>query len=321
MGCWGVGLYSDDVAIDVKEDYVEELKEGKSGIEATDKLLRIYADSLNDEDESTVFWLALADTQWKYGRLEERVKEKALEVIRSGKNLEIWKEDNPKLLPKREKVLKELEEKLLSPQGPEKKVKKYSYYRCPWKIGDVYAYRFTSEYAKEAGVYGKYIYFVKISEGPFLSKTIAPFVYFYRYIGDDLLSVDEVKQIDYLCQMEPKYYESYEEAVLRLPYLIVDSHNNVGQCIKFSLKLWNTSERIVPYKNLTYIGNIPDIKRVGEKEIAPYKERWPQITEESDDERRILFYKWNEMDEHLIKLFNEWNAVMPYEYKKKELSD
>jgi hypothetical protein len=48
---------------------------------AVDRLMSEDAESLADPDEVPVFWLALADTSWKCGRLEKRVRDNALRII------------------------------------------------------------------------------------------------------------------------------------------------------------------------------------------------------------------------------------------------
>lgn len=140
MGAWGVGLYRDDVTCDVRSDYVNRLKVGLSNIDATKDLIELNLDFIEDPDDGPLFWLALADTQWKYGRLLPEIKEIALEYIRSCTDLEKWKE-NKKQYEKRKKVLDELEERLNSPMPPEKKVSKLVIRKAKWKIGDVLLYR------------------------------------------------------------------------------------------------------------------------------------------------------------------------------------
>ena len=44
----------------------------------------------NDEDEACVFWLALAATQSKLGRLIDLVRDRAIEIIDSGADLRRW---------------------------------------------------------------------------------------------------------------------------------------------------------------------------------------------------------------------------------------
>ena len=108
MGAWGVKLYQDDVACDVKNEYIFKLKVGLSNEVITQNMINNY---LVSEDE-IIFWLALADTQWRYGRLREEVKENAIKIIDSGMDLERWKE-NIDLLEKRKQILFELKSQLL----------------------------------------------------------------------------------------------------------------------------------------------------------------------------------------------------------------
>jgi hypothetical protein len=62
MGAWGTALFSDDTAGDVRDSYVDLVGDGLTGPEATKALLHEWSNSLNDPDESPVFWLALAET-------------------------------------------------------------------------------------------------------------------------------------------------------------------------------------------------------------------------------------------------------------------
>ena len=39
MGTWGYGLYSDDVTRDVKDIYVDKLRRGKSGMQASKEMI------------------------------------------------------------------------------------------------------------------------------------------------------------------------------------------------------------------------------------------------------------------------------------------
>ena len=86
--------------------------------------------------------------QWKYGRLHPKVKKEALRYLKLGTNLERWKEENPKLFPKRKKVLEELKERLESPMPPEKKVGKLKIFKANWNVGDLLLYQIhsTTEY-------------------------------------------------------------------------------------------------------------------------------------------------------------------------------
>ena len=51
----------------------------------------------SDEDDAPVFWFAMADMQWNYGRLQEEVKKKALYYLNDMKNLQRWEYENLKM--------------------------------------------------------------------------------------------------------------------------------------------------------------------------------------------------------------------------------
>lgn len=143
MGTWATGLFSDDLACDIRDEYKDKLADAETDQQATDALIGAWKQSLNDKDEAPVFWLALAATQWSVGRLEQRVLKEALAVIDSGTDLKRW-EQNPKAYKKRQAALFKLRQKLLSPQPSRKKVKKQFKDFCDWKIGELISYRLKS---------------------------------------------------------------------------------------------------------------------------------------------------------------------------------
>lgn len=143
MGAWGTALFSDDTACDVRDEYIDHLGDGLTGTQATERLLNKWASSLNDQDEAPVFWLSLAATQWKHGRLESRVLQNALDVIDNGSDLVKWK-SSPDYW-KRQAVLEKLRATLLSPQPPEKHVRKHFRDVNEWQVGDLVTYRLLSK--------------------------------------------------------------------------------------------------------------------------------------------------------------------------------
>jgi hypothetical protein len=143
MGAWGPGLFSDDLACDIRDEYRELIGDGLPGPEATDRLLMTFADERLDRDSGPVFWLALAATQWKCGRLEERVKTKALEIIETETDLHRWENDS-KLAKKRKIVLEKLHTRLLSEQPIQVTIKKAYKQKTSFRLGDIFSYRLKS---------------------------------------------------------------------------------------------------------------------------------------------------------------------------------
>lgn len=78
MAAWGTGLYQDDVAEDVKEDYYNCFREdGLDNKAAYERMLSRYSEIKDDTEDGPIFWMALSDVMWDLGKLNEEVKEKA----------------------------------------------------------------------------------------------------------------------------------------------------------------------------------------------------------------------------------------------------
>jgi hypothetical protein len=144
MGVFGSALFSDDLALDVRDRYLALVGEGLEGSKATDLLQAEWGDALGDSESAAVFWLALSATQSKCGRLEDRVKAQALNVIDTGADLVRWHQQ-PRLLARRRIVLERLRTQLAGPQRTPKRILKRYRSECDWKIGEVIAFRLRSE--------------------------------------------------------------------------------------------------------------------------------------------------------------------------------
>jgi hypothetical protein len=113
MAASGVGLFHDDVAADVRRAYLDLLARGASDADAFRTMLREWKEAITDYDDGPVFWLALAATQWEYGRLQPRARSQALKIIDQEKGLDRWAEAG--LSRKRRAMLARLKKKLLTP--------------------------------------------------------------------------------------------------------------------------------------------------------------------------------------------------------------
>lgn len=241
MGAWGTSLYANDSASDIRGDYVDKLRRGMSNEEVTEELIKRNWEVMGDEEEEPLFWYALADTQWNYGRLLPEVKEKALYFLGQDAELERWRESGQKQLEAWMKTLDKLKTKLLSPMPPEKKVSKYRLYQCKWKLGDVFTYHLDSDYSKEKGFWGQYVVFRKVSEDKCWPGHIIPVVQVYKWIGEKIPPLDILPNMRLLEQMV------YSENWLK--------HFKAEQ--DYYITLYSTSERVIPHNNLTFLGNLP----------------------------------------------------------------
>ena len=137
MGVWGTGLFSDDVACDVRDHYRELIEDGVEDAAATRQTVEKFGASLDESDG--VALLALAVTQSKLGRLDPDVRDRALAALDRGADLEIWERDNPKLLPKRRAVLEKARAQLTGPQPPPRRLRPPKRISSGLAAGDVLA--------------------------------------------------------------------------------------------------------------------------------------------------------------------------------------
>lgn len=143
MGTWGTALFSDDLAADLRGEFRDLIGEGLTAEAAINRLKTEFKASLRDPDEESVFWLALADTGWRLGRLDHDVLQNALRVIDSGQDLARWEDTADR--KKREQVLIKLRTKLLTPPPTAKPVARRIKSANEWQIGEVIAFRLLSE--------------------------------------------------------------------------------------------------------------------------------------------------------------------------------
>lgn len=139
MGTWGVGIFSDDTAADIRGDWRDLLGDGLATEAATERLLEAWKGSLADADEGPVVWLALAAAQVGTGRLTPRVRMEALAVIDRGADLHRWA-GSPDL-KKRQAVLEKLRGELLGPQKAPVRVPKRRVAVPRFEVGDVVGFR------------------------------------------------------------------------------------------------------------------------------------------------------------------------------------
>ena len=142
MGTWGTGLYSDDLAADLKTDLRELIGEGLSLDVAVERLSGDYASSLADGEEAPVFWLAIADAAWRLGRPHPQATSTALQIIEEGIDLRRW--SSAKDRSRRAAILADLAGRLRSPAPAAKRIAKVIRANNAWTVGEVVSFRLSS---------------------------------------------------------------------------------------------------------------------------------------------------------------------------------
>jgi hypothetical protein len=126
VGAWGVGVFSDDLAVDVRGQWREALAADPQADlrRLTDSIVGDHrlAWSGDADDEEIVAWLALALAQHETGRLDDRVRDRALAIIETGADVDAWEEDGGQGAQRR-RVLDRLVAKLRGPQPVAKRLR------------------------------------------------------------------------------------------------------------------------------------------------------------------------------------------------------
>lgn len=197
MGTWGTNIFQNDVSEDVRDDYKNSLKTGKSDSEALKEILENSKDYLEDDDDKFDFWFGLASVMSDLGRLTDEVKNTAVKLIDDGGDIFRF-EDSKSDMKKRKAVLEKLREKLVGEQPERKKIPVAKAFICPWKANDVYIFKLDSEDFKNKPYFGKYI-------AVLVDETV-------NYDVDlplgDMLPVTYLK----LCEKRPESSEEIEKA-------------------------------------------------------------------------------------------------------------
>lgn len=153
MGAWGSGIFEDDVACDVRIQFRHAIEDGKSPSAARTAVLKTWKRALKDPDDGPTIWLALAATQLQCKCLEKQVRDKAVAILKSGGDIERWRETgDAKLIRSRKAVLARLGARLAKPlpksnparAKPKAKRKRFVESKTNFPRGELFAYQMTS---------------------------------------------------------------------------------------------------------------------------------------------------------------------------------
>lgn len=193
-----LSLYASSCAGEVRRRYIDLLKEGKASGEAVDILMDASVSERADPQYSKLFWLALADTMWQYGRLTEQIRTNALSVIAdSRQSLASLQESCPHIYATRISLLDELEEKFRTPQPEFRKVQTHIRFKTSWETGDVLAYRLSAQADEFAG---KVVCVHVVRSQRYGSGHVVPVVRVFHQVFEDIPSLEELRGLPYLPQ-------------------------------------------------------------------------------------------------------------------------
>lgn len=88
MSAWGIEIFDNDFAMDLKTDFTEMLGIGIS-IDDIEKQLLKDAPMENDEYEC-IYWSSLTSLEWDYGVLNDYIKNKTKYIIKNRPDYQLF---------------------------------------------------------------------------------------------------------------------------------------------------------------------------------------------------------------------------------------
>lgn len=229
MSGTGVGIFSNDMAMDVKWDFCQLLGLGKTIEEINEYILSSKPD--DDDEEACAFWSALAMISWQYGMLTDDIKAKAKYIIENHDDSELFIKKSD--IDARKAVLHDLL-KVLETENPKpKKRKKTFVYRTTWKQGDILALPVNGRYV--------YLHICSVKRRTRKIKELESDCVCAKLIG---IISDQVFDISYFTP----------EKLLKLGYANFDP-----TCICTVQQIWCSGirEQQAFEKKIVYVGNVP----------------------------------------------------------------
>jgi hypothetical protein len=119
MGAWGTGLWEDDLACDIQDEWNDLLDEGISPRKASKMILESWLEELEDyedarqrQSDESILYISLAALQMRHKALTIKIKKKAIELIEKGADLELWEDGDQENYDERKKFVDDFKEKL-----------------------------------------------------------------------------------------------------------------------------------------------------------------------------------------------------------------
>lgn len=112
MGTISTKIIGDDLVKDIISIYNNCLKKELSFDDAKEIILESFSDSISDEDEKPLVFIALAKIQWDYGVLDDDVLHQVIYDFKAKNGLTRWREESEKLYELRVSELEKFIDKL-----------------------------------------------------------------------------------------------------------------------------------------------------------------------------------------------------------------
>ena len=230
---------------EVKNEYIENRRNGNSRQSATELVTQCYMEELLDKtsDDAVFVWIGLADGQYQRKELTEQ-------IAAIGMNALNWLESaNYGITPG--DISRRRMHYAQAPM-PEKAVgKPKKKFQCSWAIGDTFAYQLSGALAEAEGIAGRYVLFRKVGEMSSNGKT-------------------EPSVTVTLWDERPLPQNSQE--FCQIPFMILDQRKLLipKGCFEYRTRLIIKNQKQLEKVGLRYLGNFPDVQTPRDEAILTF---------------------------------------------------
>ena len=178
----------------MRDTWRDAILDGVSAEDATQRLLESFDEYLEDAETEKLLWMALAAAQMETGRLLPDVRDRALQIIDAGGDVDRWREDGDESLARRRaRVLERLAAKLRGPQPKPKRLRRPVELSVPLEVGDVVRVR-----AQRRGENDALVVVVGHSEGLAAPGELYPIVAPLAWEGRRVPKLDHLARLPFL---------------------------------------------------------------------------------------------------------------------------
>ena len=168
-GCDKMRISDYPVLQELQEEYQELRTLGNNRSDSERIMMERYTSErqYGSEDDGLIFWVGLADAQYRLKELSKSTAEHAMAALEMLSNPEF------DIVPG---DLKRRRGWYASPMPERTQFRKPRPFRCEWKLGDTFAYQIGGELAQERGIAGMYMLFRKVHELVWSDGKVRPVV-------------------------------------------------------------------------------------------------------------------------------------------------
>ena len=142
MGAWGVGIFDDDVASDIRDELEVLLAESDDAEAAASLMIERWRPDDGVDDLAMTFWIAMAAAQQEFGARTEGVRARALQLLEGEADIGSFAGGADQ--SERRKALSALARQLSAPPKQGRRPKKRGVANNRWSVGQLLFYTLPS---------------------------------------------------------------------------------------------------------------------------------------------------------------------------------